>query len=139
MPRNLRLASRGPMSALYTYGANGMPEVQNLTFDRRRHARTRVQMMLKGVRLDPDGGDVIDTLQMQDISKGGLGAISRRGFYPGQRMVLCLPLSGQGGRRNIYARIVRCRQGSEGYCVGLEFDATSVGSWCAVSSQVAAA
>jgi len=115
-----------------------MPETQESTPERRRHARTRIQMMLKGIRLDPDGGDVIDTLHMQDISRGGLGAITQRGFYPGQRMVLSLPLSGQGGRRNIYARVVRCGQHEDGYRVGLEFDATAVGSWCGVSTQAAA-
>jgi len=106
--------------------------------ERRRHARTRVQLMLKGIRLDPDGGEVIDTLHMQDISRSGLGAISQRSFYPGQRMVLCLPLSGQGGRRNVYARVVRCSRDEQGYRVGLEFDATSVGSWCGVSTRAAA-
>jgi hypothetical protein len=96
-------------------------------------------MRLKGIRLDPDGGDVVDSLQMVDISRSGLGARTHRGFYPGQRMVLCLPLTGEGGRRNIYATIVRCRQGEDGYRVGLEFDAASVGTWCGVNSGVAAA
>jgi hypothetical protein len=116
-----------------------MSETERFTFDRRRHARTRVQMMLKGIRLDPDGGEVIDTLHMQDISKSGLGAVAQRGFYPGQRMVLCLPLSGQGGRRNVYARIVRCNPEGVAYRVGLEFDVASVGAWCGVSTDATAA
>lgn len=108
--------------------------------ERRRHGRTRLRMRLRGIRLDPDGGDVVDTLEMTDISRSGLGAQGRRGFYPGQRMVLCLPLSRQGGRRNIYATIVRCRhQDDGGYQVGLEFDNGSVGQWCGTSAASVAA
>jgi hypothetical protein len=66
--------------------------------DRRRHARTRLAMTLGCIRLDPDGGDVVDSLHMTDISLGGLGAYCNRPYYPGQRIVLSLPLSGE--RRN---------------------------------------
>ncbi len=107
--------------------------------ERRRHSRTRLEMRLKGIRLDPDGGDVVDTLNMIDISRSGLGAVSDRGFYPGQRMVLCLPLSHENGRRNVYATIVRCSHADSGYRVGLAFDTSSVGTWCGVTSSVAAA
>jgi hypothetical protein len=84
-------------------------------------------MTVRSVRLDPDGGDPLDTLHMVDISRNGLGAYSDRPFYPGQRVVLCLPLSNNGGRRNIYATAVRCRPEQDGYRVGLEFDTASVG------------
>ncbi len=102
--------------------------------ERRRHGRTKLQMRLKGIRLDPDGGDVVDTLQTVDISRSGLGAYGDRGFYPGQRMVLCLPVSQQSGRRSIYATIVRCRQLNQGYEVGLEFDSNAVGEWCGTAA-----
>ncbi|MHC4982869.1 MAG: PilZ domain-containing protein [Planctomycetota bacterium] len=116
-----------------------MLEVPRYMPDRRRHARTRVKMMLKGIRLDPDGGDVVETLHMQDISRGGLGAVVTRSFYPGQRMVLSLPLSRNAGKRSIHARIVHCSNEDGCYRVGLEFDATSVGNWCGVSTRMAAA
>lgn len=97
-------------------------------------------MRLRGIRLDPDGGDVVDMLEMTDISRSGLGAKGERGFYPGQRMVLCLPLSETGGRRSIYATIVRCRPTDEGsYRVGLEFDSTSAGQWCGTATESIAA
>ena len=63
-----------------------------------------------------------------DISRSGMGCYADRPFYPGQRIVLCLPLSGQQGRRNVYATVVRCRQGDDGYRVGLEFDNASLGA-----------
>ena len=107
--------------------------------ERRRHPRTYLRMRLRGLRLDPDGGDVVDMLRMVDISRSGLGAFSDRPLYPGQRFVLCLPLSQDTGRRNIYSTVVRCRQGEQGYRVGLEFDKASLGGWCGMSGKLAAA
>ena len=90
--------------------------------ERRRHPRTQVQMALRCIRLDPDGGDVVDCLRMMDISRGGMGASCDRAYYPGQRIVLSLPLPADGGRRSIYATIIRCRPSQENYHVGFEFD-----------------
>jgi hypothetical protein len=105
--------------------------------ERRRHTRTRLSMMLHGIRLDPDGGDVHDTLQMLDISRRGLGALSDRWLYPGQKVLLCLPLHPQGVRRNVYATVVRCAKGADGYRIGLEFDSVIYGA--SVSGHPAAA
>lgn len=106
--------------------------------ERRRHPRAHLQMTLRGIRLDPDGGDPVEVLHTTDISRKGMGAYSDRAFYPGQRILVCLPLSSQGGRRNIYGTIVRCRQCDEGYRVGVEFDAASVATR-ATAGQFAAA
>ena len=116
-----------------------MTEIPTSLPERRRHARTQLRMNLRVIRLDPDGGDVIDLLRMVDISKGGIGAISDRQFYPGQRIVLCLPLSSHSGRRNIHAKVVRCRQKESGFCIGLEFDSISVGAWGGYSGAELAA
>ena len=107
--------------------------------EKRRHPRTVVQMTLRGIRLDPDGGEVVDSLHMQDISRSGMGAIADHSFYPGQRMVLCLPLSEEGGRRNIYATVRRCRHVEEGYELGLEFDNASFASTLGAGQALAAA
>ena len=111
----------------------------NSPTDRRRHPRTALSMNVQSVRLDPDGGDMIDSLEMVDISRGGVGVISTRAFYRGQRVVVCLPMSEVGGRRNIYATVVNSRQGEEGHRVGLQFDNVSAASWCGVSTITAAA
>jgi len=116
-----------------------MPIASPRPMERRRHPRTQLKMKLSGVRLDPDGGDVLETLHMLDISRSGMGAICGRPFYPGQRIVLCLPLSPKRGRRNIYATAVRCRQNEAGYHVGLEFDSVSQYSWCSGGTLAAAA
>lgn len=111
----------------------------NSPTDRRRHTRTNLTMNLQSIRLDPDGGDVVDTLFLVDISRGGIGAITTRALYRGQRMVVCMPVTETGGRRNIYGTVMNCRQDPEGYRVGLQFDSTSVASWCGGSAMAAAA
>jgi hypothetical protein len=96
-------------------------------------------MVMQAIRLDPDGGDVSDQLHMVDVSRGGVGAISDRAYYPGQRILLCLPLNPQSGQRTLYATIRRCRRHAEGYQVGMEFDHTSQDSWYASGAMAAAA
>ena len=107
--------------------------------ERRRHPRTRLSMMLHGIRLDPDGGDVRDTLQMVDISRGGMGAVADRWLYPGQRIVLCLPMHPDGRRRNVYAAVVRCQKARQGYRIGLEFDRVGAGASAGYEAAAAAA
>ncbi|MFP4140041.1 MAG: PilZ domain-containing protein [Planctomycetota bacterium] len=114
-------------------------EKNQQAMERRRHPRTKLQMTLQGIRLDPDGGDVVDSLHMFDISRSGMGVKTRRSFYPGQRVVLCLPLSDHGGRRNIYATVIRCSKEQDGFDVGMEFDSVSLGRLYGGVGAVAAA
>ena len=107
--------------------------------ERRRHPRTQLRMTLHGVRLDPDGGDVYSTLEMTDISRCGMGALTDRWLYPGQRIVLCIPLHPDGGRRNLYSTVIRCRKTREGYHVGLEFDRVSLDAAAYTPAAAAAA
>ncbi len=119
-----------------------MPDTNVNTNDnreRRRHTRTQLQMNLQCIRLDPDEGDVITMLDTVDISRGGLGAMSDHAFYPGQRVVLCMPLTTMGGRRNIYASVIRCRQEELGYNIGFEFDASAMSMWRPETPAYAAA
>jgi len=92
--------------------------------ERRRHPRAQLSMVLHGIRMDPEG-DIKDTLHMVDISRSGLGAISDRPLYPGQRILLCLPMHPEGRRRQVYASVVRCQKLSEGYRVGIQFDSVN--------------
>ena len=117
-----------------------MHDTTNNMAERRRHPRTQLKMTLPCLRLDPDGGDVIDSLQTVDISKSGIGAYCERPYYPGQRILLNLPISKTRGRRSIYASVVRCKPDQDGYHIGLQFEASSAASSAAVpsSSQMAA-
>ena len=106
-----------------------MSNVEHRPAERRRHPRTHLSMTLGCIRMDPDGGDTTDSVRMTDISMGGLGASSTRPFYRGQRILLQLPLPGDGQGRHLYATIIRCRQAEGGgYKVGMEFDAPYVAS-----------
>ncbi len=114
-----------------TYGQKEppMPISDNGITDRRKHPRTYLNMGIQAIRLDPDGGDVVQKLSMTDISRSGMGVVSDRPMYPGQRLLVTLPLSEGSGRRNLYARLVHCRERKGAYRLGVEFDRVSVGSW----------
>ncbi len=116
-----------------------MTDTLHKTAERRRHSRTHIHIRIRALRLDPDGGEVIDSLQMQDISRGGLGAISEKPYYPGQRVILCLPMSAAKGRRNVYATIRRCRRVEDGYSLGMEFDTVSMAGWASNGDNALAA
>ena len=107
-----------------------MPEPVKPQAERRRHPRMLMDATLSCICLDPDAVDVVNCLQTMDISRGGMGALSRRAFYPGERLVLSLPLSPGSGRRNLYASVVRSRYDSEneGHRVGLAFGNDAVGA-----------
>ena len=92
--------------------------------ERRRHVRTPLQITLRALRMDPDG-DSVETFTMTDISRGGIGAVSERTYYPGQRVVLNMPMPDAPQRQRVYATIIRCRQERDGYHVGMSFDRPS--------------
>ena len=93
--------------------------------ERRRYVRTPLQIMLRALRMDPDG-DSMETFTMTDISRGGIGAVSERTYYPGQRVVLNMPLPDAPQRQRVYATIIRCRREQDGYHLGMSFDRPSV-------------
>ena len=107
--------------------------------ERRRHGRVHIEMALQAVRLDPDDVDVMDRLHMTDVSRGGVGAISDRSYYPGQRLLVYLPLTGKNGQRVLYATIRRCRRHAQGYHLGMEFDRMSLDTWYAQGGEAALA
>jgi len=107
--------------------------------ERRRHPRKEMRARANCICLDPDAVDVVSTLQTLDISRSGLGAYAERAFYPGQRVVVCLPRSPETGRRSLCATVVRCDSRDEAYHVGLEFDsAAAAGSRGRFSVAIAA-
>lgn len=89
--------------------------------ERRRYPRTQIHLPVQAIRLDPDGDDVVDSLEMIDISRGGIGAVCRRSYYPGQRVLLRLPSPGLGVR-NVCATVLRCAKTLDEYQVGFEFE-----------------
>ena len=92
--------------------------------ERRRHVRTPLQITLRALRMDPDG-DSVEMFTMTDISRGGIGAKSERTYYPGQRVVLNMPLPDAPRRQRVYATVVRCCREQDGYRLGMSFDRPS--------------
>lgn len=90
------------------------------TSERRLHRRTQLRMPVTAIRLDPDGGDLMEHLTTADISRGGIGAFSDRPFYPGQRLVLKLPAPGMGVR-SVCGVVKRCCPQEGKYRLGIEF------------------
>ena len=110
-----------------------------LPVERRHYARTPLQVPLWCLRLDPDGYDVVDILDAVDISHAGLGVNTDRSYYPGQRMVVSMPISETQGHRNICATVVRCQPEDKRNRVGLRFDSASIGAWRGIGSMPATA
>jgi len=77
---------------------------------------------------------------MVDLSRSGVGAVSDNWYYPGQKVVVCLPAAAERGNRQIQATVRRClsRQ-EEGYRIGLEFDRNSLNTWSSLSTRATAA
>jgi len=96
---------------------------------------------LNCICLDPDAVDVVNSLRTIDISRGGIGALSRRPFYPGERLVLCMPLSPGTGRRNLYASVVQSRYDcqNEGHRVGLRFHNGAIGACQGIDVSITSA
>ena len=104
--------------------------------ERRRHVRTPLQITLRALRMDPDG-DSVETFTMTDISRGGIGAVSERTYYPGQRVVLNMPMQDAPQRQRVYATVIRCRSERDGYHLGMMFDRPSISSG-EIAARVAA-
>ncbi len=100
-----------------------------LMAERRLYPRTQIRMPVQVTRMDPDGGDPIEQLEMMDISRGGIGAMSSHWHYPGQRVLVRLPGPGMGVR-NICGIVRRCMPLEGAFRVGIEFD-RPISSLCA--------
>ena len=112
-----------------------MIETVQKGIERRRHSRASVHAGVRCIRLDPHEGGVIDEVDMVDLSYSGVGAISDSWYYPGQKVVVCLPADQEHGKRQMQATVRRClSRNEEGYRLGFEFDHNSLNTWTNVST-----
>ena len=108
--------------------------------ERRRHSRASVHVGVRCIRLDPHEGGVIDQVDMVDLSRSGVGAVSEKWYYPGQKVVVCLPADSLHGKRQMQATVRRClSRHEEGYRIGLEFDQNSLTSWASYGAPAVVA
>jgi hypothetical protein len=108
-----------------------------LLAERRLYPRTQISMPVQVTRMDPDGGDLVEQVEMVDISRGGLGFLAGRWHYLGQRVMVRLPGAGMGVR-NICGIVRRCIRTDGTYRVGVEFE-RPIASLCADAPNIAAA
>ena len=101
------------------------PRLRLATAERRMFARSEVSARVQGRRLD----HTIDArrepclnLLIQDLSTGGLSAVSQTVLCPGEQVAIFFPP--QAGRRgwDAVGTVVRCEPVGFGYRVGVEFE-----------------
>jgi len=110
------------------------------SIERRRHTRASMNVGVRCIRLDPHEGGVIDQVDMVDLSRSGVGAVSEKWYYPGQKVVVCLPPDSMHAGRQMRATVKRCLSlNTPGYRLGLEFDHNSLHTWADLDAKALAA
>ncbi len=93
--------------------------------ERRVFPRKEISARIEGRRLDHS----IDarqqpqlSLQLRDVSLGGLSAITDRAVGRGERISVFFPPQGPARGWDAYGRIIRCDPSPAGFRVAVEFD-----------------
>jgi hypothetical protein len=93
--------------------------------ERRVFPRMEVRAQVDGLRLD----HTVKALQrpalklmLNDLSYGGLSALSETPLASGERISVFVPSTGLSGGWNAYGRVIRCAPSGIGYRVAVEFD-----------------
>jgi hypothetical protein len=87
--------------------------------------RKELSACVQGVRIDntlPALREPQLSLNLRDISVGGLSAISPTELQSGERLSIVFPPETGRMGWDAYGRVVRCEPSSLGYRVALEFD-----------------
>ncbi len=93
--------------------------------ERRNFPRKDSEAMVEGHRVDhsvPARQQPRLTLQLRDLSLGGLSAISPAPLEQGERVVVVFPRQGFAGGWDALGRVLRCEPSALGYRVAMEFD-----------------
>ena len=93
--------------------------------ERRVFPRKEVRAQIDGLRLD----HTLPALQrpslkliLNDLSYGGLSALSDTPLATGEHVSVHVPPNGLSGGWNAYGRVIRCTPSGMGYRVAVEFD-----------------
>lgn len=93
--------------------------------DRRIFPRRQVNAHVKASRVDHTLAALRDprvTLELRDVSLGGLSAISPTPLEQGERLSVQFPPTGTMGGWGAVGRVLRCVPSAFGYRVAVEFD-----------------
>lgn len=96
-----------------------------LPFERRTTERHRITGRATAISKDSDASGArnsIRSVQLQDISDGGLGALSQDPMPVNSRIAVFLPPHGPDRGIDIYGVVVRCVPYAHGYLVGVKYE-----------------
>jgi len=93
--------------------------------ERRVFPRKETRLQADLLRLDhtlPALRQPCVTVDMRDVSYGGLSAISDTPLVTGERVSVSVPRQGLAGGWDAYGYVIRCAPSGTGYRVAVEFD-----------------
>jgi hypothetical protein len=94
--------------------------------ERRMFTRKQIQARVQSKRLDhtlPALRQPQVSLDLRDLSMGGLSALSDTPLERGERVAIFFPPQGALRGWDAYGRVIRCETSACGYRIALEFDA----------------
>lgn len=94
--------------------------VQPDVAERRRYPRWKWNAELQTIYVSSEGRRIIEMIRVVDISKGGLGAVTRDEHTEGEHFVLGLP-EPSGRTRYVHAKVVRTWNDDTGPHIGMQF------------------
>lgn len=94
--------------------------VQTDVKERRRYPRRSWDAQLQSIYINSEGRRIIEMIHVVDISRGGLGAVTRDEHEVGEHFVLGLP-EPSGRTRYVHAKVVRCWNDNAGPHIGMQF------------------
>jgi len=91
--------------------------------ERRRDHRYIVPMHVVAVLCDQDSGDRqrVLSLQIKDISKGGVCGVVESEVLSDEQLILFIPPQGGRGGRDVRGRVTRCDKLEGHYRIGVAF------------------
>jgi hypothetical protein len=118
------------MKDLISFGGRWMSDETTTSSDMRRHGRVGLTRPAIAVELDPDGAPLAPwTVQTFDLSRSGLGLLSRRMVHVGRYLVVEVVGAGKERQTVLFGVVRQCRyEEGRGYMVGLEFKQLPVGT-----------
>ena len=105
--------------------ATGAPLRLSRGMERRVFPRKEVRAQVEGTRLDHSLSALKRPalkLMLNDLSCGGLSALSNTPLASGERVAVSVPPNGFSGGWHAYGRVIRCTPSGMGYRVAVEFD-----------------
>lgn len=97
-----------------------LPMFQPAVQERRRYPRRSWNAEVQSIYVTTAGRRVVEVIRVVDISRGGLGAITRNDHDVGEHFVVGLP-DPSGRTRYVHGKVVRSWNDQNGPHIGMQF------------------